>query len=630
MSRIFVLIVLIYTTTFSYGANCCCTSQTTKSSAAVVDYENITGYDLVSNVLSTQETYLGSAVASRTVTNGYDDVYRLLSEKAVAGSTTTTTSYTYDTANNRSTQEVQVVTGSNTTTTNTTYNYNNLDQVTSTTGALVASFGYDVDGNRTTQTIGTATNTYTYDAENRLVELVQGTGTGNGTYNYAYDYRSRRILRDESAAAGVLTQLVYSGGTSVQEYKTSDSSQSNLQVEFIRGSDYGGGVGGILYSLRGSTPSYTHANKRGDITAKTTSSGAITYLSQYQAFGDQVATSGTTQDRQKSNSKEQDPWGGHNEGMRYRDDFGFLTRDPAGMIDGPNEYCYVRQNPWTSFDPEGLTLQEAGEALLGGAAGYIQSNTFGYVNFRGTSGAFNLGKGYGNVIAGVQGSFEIADGLTAVFGGGGLSVTPAGLTGVPEVVAAGGVLLAGHGTALASFSSVQAAQNFQTSANEFAAESGGGTSSGNSSGVPGTKSARRTGVKPYEVGTKKELDDKALPKDGLQHDHQPSYASLVERFKLENGREPTVEEAKEIYDKGISVAVPTKLHESSSPTYGGRNTKALQTQDAADPVAAATRDSNAMVNAASAENKAAAATAAKQVQDAAPKSVVPPPPPAQQ
>ena len=32
----------------------------------------------------------------------------------------------------------------------------------------------------------------------------------------------------------------------------------------------------------------------------------------------------------------------------------FITRDPAGIVDGPNEYSYVRQNPWTMFDPDGL------------------------------------------------------------------------------------------------------------------------------------------------------------------------------------------------------------------------------------------------------------------------------------
>lgn len=42
--------------------------------------------------------------------------------------------------------------------------------------------------------------------------------------------------------------------------------------------------------------------------------------------------------------------------MRYRDlESGvFITRDPAGFVDGPNVYTYVRQNPWTSFDPDGL------------------------------------------------------------------------------------------------------------------------------------------------------------------------------------------------------------------------------------------------------------------------------------
>ncbi len=42
--------------------------------------------------------------------------------------------------------------------------------------------------------------------------------------------------------------------------------------------------------------------------------------------------------------------------MRYRDlETGvWLTRDPAGFVDGPNLYAYVRQNPWSKFDPDGL------------------------------------------------------------------------------------------------------------------------------------------------------------------------------------------------------------------------------------------------------------------------------------
>lgn len=53
---------------------------------------------------------------------------------------------------------------------------------------------------------------------------------------------------------------------------------------------------------------------------------------------------------------EEDPTGLLNEGFRYRDlETGcFITRDPLGFKDGPNLYTYVKQNPWTKFDPEGL------------------------------------------------------------------------------------------------------------------------------------------------------------------------------------------------------------------------------------------------------------------------------------
>jgi hypothetical protein len=52
----------------------------------------------------------------------------------------------------------------------------------------------------------------------------------------------------------------------------------------------------------------------------------------------------------------------------------FLTKDPSGFVDGPNLYTYVKQNPWTNFDPEGLEtqsqLQDEQKAL---DEGYAQS-----------------------------------------------------------------------------------------------------------------------------------------------------------------------------------------------------------------------------------------------------------------
>jgi RHS repeat-associated protein len=62
-------------------------------------------------------------------------------------------------------------------------------------------------------------------------------------------------------------------------------------------------------------------------------------------------------DRHRANTKEEDPTGLLNEGFRYRDmETGtFISRDPLGLIDGPNVYAYVSQNPWSKFDPDGLT-----------------------------------------------------------------------------------------------------------------------------------------------------------------------------------------------------------------------------------------------------------------------------------
>ncbi|MGJ8660894.1 MAG: RHS repeat-associated core domain-containing protein, partial [Bacteroidota bacterium] len=81
----------------------------------------------------------------------------------------------------------------------------------------------------------------------------------------------------------------------------------------------------------------------------------------YEAFGTRTEEDGTNVERQKANTKDEDPWGGLNEGMRYRDlEFGiFITRDPMGFVDGPNVYTYVRQNPWSAFDPLGLARKDA-------------------------------------------------------------------------------------------------------------------------------------------------------------------------------------------------------------------------------------------------------------------------------
>ena len=296
-----------------------------------------------------------AGTTERTVTNSYDLTSRLTEEQDdTAGAPLKTTEFSYDKNNNRTEKKVTVG-AAPATITNYNYATNNLNQLDSVSGAQAITYTYDLSGNRTTRTVANAeTDTYTYDFENRLATLTRAGGaTANGTHAYTYDYRARRVARDESQAGGSDTALSFSGGTSVQER---DAGTGALQATFIRGSDYGGGVGGMLYSLRGGTPSYAYSNHRGDVTTRTDGTNNITWQASYEAFGTRTQETGSTQDRQRGNTKDEDPTGLLNEGFRYRDlEAGvFITRDPAGFIDGPNLYTYARQNPWSSFDPDGL------------------------------------------------------------------------------------------------------------------------------------------------------------------------------------------------------------------------------------------------------------------------------------
>jgi RHS repeat-associated protein len=329
-------------------------------------------HDLAGNLVQLQEDYFSSATPPRTLNLSYDFANRLVLESVLREGDGILTAWDYDQANNRTRRTVATVaSGGATTGVTTTYSYtasgftptqfNQLARYTD--GTKTVSFTYDRSGNRLTRAAAGQTDTYAYDAENRLVTLTKSTtDTGTpGTFTYSYDYRTRRIERRETiGGTTTTTSLVFSGGTSVQEY-TGTVTTSNLAAQFVRGSDWGGGVGGLLYSVRGGTPSFKHYNSRGDVLAESNATGASTWRAQYDAYGTRSQESGTASaDRQRGNTKEEDPAGLRNDGFRYFDLDAqiYVTADPLGFVDGPNVYAYVVQNPWSKFDPEGLSLSD--------------------------------------------------------------------------------------------------------------------------------------------------------------------------------------------------------------------------------------------------------------------------------
>jgi RHS repeat-associated protein len=212
-----------------------------------------------------------------------------------------------------------------------------------------------------------AATTYQWDSQNRLSAVTRPDTT---RWSYLYDYRTRRygILRSGGAQAGQYTGIAFAGGLSLGEYEYPGadtvqflSAPAAKSVHYQRGPDMGGGVGGLLYSLRDGAPKFNLSNGRGDIVAQSDSTGALTWTASYEAYGKRTRETGTNADKQRANSKDEDPTELLNEGFRYRDiETGvWLSRDPAGFVDGPNLYAYVMQNPWTKFDPLGLAEKEA-------------------------------------------------------------------------------------------------------------------------------------------------------------------------------------------------------------------------------------------------------------------------------
>jgi hypothetical protein len=83
----------------------------------------------------------------------------------------------------------------------------------------------------------------------------------------------------------------------------------------------GGGVGGLLYTSRSESASasrvlrYNLSNGRGDIVAPSDAYASLTWTASYEAYGKRTKETGENKDKQRGNSKDEDPTGLLNEGF---------------------------------------------------------------------------------------------------------------------------------------------------------------------------------------------------------------------------------------------------------------------------------------------------------------------------
>ena len=269
----------------------------------------------------------------------------------------------------------------------TTFGYDDAGQLTSeSSSGYSASYSYDANGNRTNRTVNGVSETYTVDDSDKLTSVTWSNGLVNYSKEYAYHYSGRptsityktngvtqatetmtwdkesRMLTNSLANAS----YVYNG-FDARVSKTVSSTTTTFKragaepVSPVLADTVGGTTTNHLpgiSSRTGGTSTFSHSGIKNGL-LQTNSSQTNTATKRYDAFGNELSSSGTWQTRfdyggafgyqrdDESNYKLL--------GHRYYDpEIGrFLTRDP--IKDGRNWYAYCENDPVRKADPSGLT-----------------------------------------------------------------------------------------------------------------------------------------------------------------------------------------------------------------------------------------------------------------------------------
>ncbi|GIV03908.1 MAG: hypothetical protein KatS3mg015_2738 [Fimbriimonadales bacterium] len=186
-----------------------------------------------------------------------------------------------------------------------------------------------------------------------------GITDSGGTTTLSYDYEDRLV---SISRPGVATNTFAYNGFGARVSKA-DSSGSNTYLRASSGligsivADSGATYTPGVSEKRGTTSTFYHSDIKNSV-EQTSTSQTVTASKQYDAFGNEVSSSGSWQGPFQYGGA----FGYHTDtdyglkhlGARYYDPTTgrFLSRDP--IKDGRNWYGYCDNNPLTRVDPTGL------------------------------------------------------------------------------------------------------------------------------------------------------------------------------------------------------------------------------------------------------------------------------------
>lgn len=321
------------------------------------------GYSGASPRISTLTRPNGSAS-----TYLYDSLSRLssLTNKSSSNATISSYAYLYNAQDQRSQETIVSGTSFPLNSGSLGYDYDYANKLLSATTPV--TFSYDADGNMTG---GLTPEGYlfsaAYDANNQLVsfEYTDGSATVRKT---TYGYNGLGFLEKEEKYNGgsLAEQTLYIRDRTALHQERSIAGAVTVASDYTWGSNYGGGIGGLLGLKRGSAAySYLH-DGRGNVTGVLDSAQSVVAGYAYDPFGVLLSKSGTLDQPFRFSTKLHD----ESTGLSY---YGYrhyapaigrwMSRDPMEEAGGLNLYQFANNNSLTYADPDGRNPIVVGLAL---------------------------------------------------------------------------------------------------------------------------------------------------------------------------------------------------------------------------------------------------------------------------
>ncbi len=274
----------------------------------------------------------------RIIDYTYDAVYRLVQEEDNLDGSVVTTTYTYDAAGNRLTKERDGdITGY-------TYDANNRML---TAGS--ETYTYDANGNTLSREENGNVTLYEYDLENRLVRQTAADGA---VTTFAYDDQGNRVLRDVD---GDITRFVVDpvDNSGLSQVVAELDAAGDVVAGYVYGDD-------LIRMRRDGNNAYYHYDGNHSTRFLTDATGDVTDTYAYDAFGNLLASTGSTLNYYLYTGQQYDPNLGfyYLRARYYQPENGrFISMDPfMGHIHDPislHKYLYAHNNPVNLYDPTG-------------------------------------------------------------------------------------------------------------------------------------------------------------------------------------------------------------------------------------------------------------------------------------